>query len=104
MIKKTCIKLGSLVAILLMFAPLVILVKYNYDLTNYDCLFFFICSILYDVYYYTVIKFENNKNSIKEHYYKFVKNEDKKLKLKLSYEEKYKVLEEYVEDLLEKYF
>lgn len=104
MIKNICLKFGQLVATLLMVSPLIILVKYNYNLENPDCLFFFICSILYDIYFYNIIVFENDKQSVKDHYYKSIKNADKKLNLNLSDKEKFDNLENYVEELLEKYF
>ena len=102
--KNIIITIGKLIATFMMALPIVILIIYDYNLSNIDCLFLFICAILYDIYYYNVIVFENNKNNIKDHYYKFVKNADKKLHLKLTDKEKFENLENYVEDLLDKYF
>ena len=104
MIKKIVIGSGRIIATLLMFSPIVLLVLYNYNLSNIDLIFFLICSILYDFYFFTVIKFENNKNSVKEHYYKYIKDSDKKLNLKISDKEKIKNLENYIENLINTYF
>lgn len=50
--KNFCIKLGSIIATLLMFSPLYIII--NYDNVSYP-IFWLICSILYDIYMYKII-------------------------------------------------
>ena len=104
MIKKYCIKIGFIIATLMMLTPLAILFSYSHDQNNITYLFLFICSIFYDIYFYTIIKFENSKEEVKNHYYRYVKNEDKRLNLNIPYKEKYKILEEYVENLINTYF
>lgn len=99
--KALAIKIGSVIATLWMFSPLVILSQYN-ELQTLDFIFFFIISIFYDVYMYSVIT--KSDNHVKEHYYKFVKDADKKLNLEISYKDKYENLEKFVEDLLDRYF
>jgi Mn2+/Fe2+ NRAMP family transporter len=101
MIKNLAIKMGGIIAVIMMFSPFIILSQYD-KFKSLDFYFFLIISILYDVYMYSVIKRENN--NVKEHYYKYIKNSDKKLNLKTNYKEKYEVLEKYIENLLEEYF
>ena len=62
--KKIIIKLGEILATLLMFAPIYIIHNFK-NISN--PLFWLICSILYDFYLYNVISFNNymdNKNEL----------------------------------------
>lgn len=56
--KKVLIKLGNIIAALLMFSPVIILFLHDrFKLQEF--IFLMICSILYSVYYYSIIKFDN---------------------------------------------
>lgn len=63
--KKVIIKLGNVIAILLMFSPLCIVVC-NDKLNSLDFWGFLICSIIYDVYYYSLMQREENMQSFME--------------------------------------
>ncbi len=99
--KKLLIDLGKVIAILLMLTPLVIVSQYEY-LEVECCLILLICSILYDIYMYSVISHSNDIQNAKEYYYNYIKDADKKLNLKLTDKEKLETLENYIEDYFEK--
>lgn len=106
-IKLMLIKTGSIIATLLMFSPLITLVKSDYLLSKYSLVEFVILLIItlcYDLYMYSQICKTHEMEEEKKRYYNFIKNSDKKLNLKLSYKEKNKYNEEYIEKLMEKYF
>lgn len=96
-IKEWCINIGGVIATLLMFAPLYIIVN-SEKYSTQNCLFYLVVWIFYDIYMYQIIQHRDDKKKAKEHYYKWVKDADKKLSLELSYEEKFKNLEKYIED------
>lgn len=56
--KKTLTNLGSVIAIFMMFTPVVIIYQYEQFKTD-TFLILLICSILYDIYMYNIIK-QNN--------------------------------------------
>lgn len=85
-----------------MFSPITIIAYYD-RFERIDFCFLLCCTILYDVYMYSIIQKSNNFEGDKEQYYKFVKNSNKKLNAKISYEEKFKLLEEWIEGFLDKY-
>lgn len=64
---KYIIKLGSGIAALLMFSPIIIIDCYN-DLKSYHFWILLICSICYDIYYYSVIQFDNYMEKQKKLY------------------------------------
>lgn len=100
--KRVCILLGQTIAILLMFSPLIILSQHSIFSRSFDFLLLIIVSILYDIYMYHIICNSNIIEKEKEHYYKYVKDINKKIKLKLTTEEKYKLLEEYIENFFDR--
>ena len=53
---------------------------------------------------YSNLEKNNEMQNTKKHYYRFVKDADKKLNLNVTYKEKFNELQNYVEELLEKYF
>ena len=101
--KTVLIKLGNVIAILLIFGPIVV-VHYSNNIKTNDFIFLLICSILYDIYMYSNLKKNDEMQNEKKHYYNYVKDADKKLNLKITYKEKFNELQNYVEKLLEKYF
>lgn len=64
---KILIKIGNLIAIFLMFLPIVIVACYD-RFKSTDFCFLFLCSIFYDIYYYTVIDFDNYMDKQKKLY------------------------------------
>lgn len=101
--KKVLIKSGSVIAALLMFSPLFV-IHYSNSIKTNDFVFLLVCSILYDIYMYSNLEKNNEMQNTKKHYYKIVKDADKKLNLNVTYKEKFNELQNYVEELLEKYF
>ena len=99
--KKILISLGKVVAILLMLSPLVVFCQLN-NMKTAQWIFWLVTSVLYAIYMYSIISNEDDIEQEKEHYYKFVKDSDKKLALKLTYKEKYENLEKYIEDYFER--
>lgn len=89
-------RLGNVVAIFLMFSPIIIIREFD---EMSEPFFWLICSILYDIYMYSIItKIEYINNTI-EHYYKNVKNIEKNVpSLKLSDKEKLNSMQKYIED------
>lgn len=65
-------------------------------------IFYVLMMGLYDVFYWHTLSHMGDKEKAKEHYYRCVKDADKKLSLDLSYEEKFKNLEKYIEDYFNK--
>lgn len=64
---KYIIKVGNLIATLLMFTPLVVITYYkNFGTTEF--IIFLVCSICYDIYYYSVIQFDNYMEEQKKLY------------------------------------
>lgn len=105
--KLILIKTGSVIATLLMFSPLIILVKSEYLLSKYSLVEFVILLIItlcYDLYMYSQICKIHEMKEEKKHYYNFIKNSDEKLNLKLSYKEKNEHNEEYIEKLMKNFF
>ena len=100
-IKTILINLGKISAIFLMLSPFWVLD--NIEKLNYWYLYF-IFSICYDIYIFSIIEKENSMENEKKHYYSFVKNAEKKLNLKLNPQEKIKNLQDYIERLLNNYF
>lgn len=101
--KKVLIKLGNVIAGLLIFGPLIV-IHYSNSIKINDFVFLLVCSILYDIYMYSNLKKNDEMRNAKKHYYEYIKNADKKLNLKVTYKEKFNKLQNYVEELLEKYF
>lgn len=101
--KKILINLGQVIAILLMISPYFFIHNFN-SFDNANFLFFLTCSILYDVYMYSVITKKEKMKEEKEKYYNYLKNIDKKMKLNLSEKDKLKFTEEYLEKIFNEYF
>ena len=100
-IKSFFIKLGALIAVLLMFGPLYIVANSGaYSQT--DFWFYLIIWILYDFFMFDYILNAGEKRKEKEHYYKWVKRKDEKLNLNLTYKEKFESLEKYIEEYFDK--
>ena len=69
---KYIIKAGNLVATLLMFTPLIVIVYYkSFETLNF--IIFLVCSVCYDIYYYSVIQFDQYMEEQKK-LYENVKN------------------------------
>lgn len=64
---KYIIKFGNIIATLLMFSPIIIVTYYN-DLKSSYFWILLICSICYDIYYYSVIQFHNYMEEQKKLY------------------------------------
>ena len=94
--------LGQVIALLLMFftlEPIVNSEKYSTGM----CILLIVMWILYDIYIYnSIFIVQKEKEKEKEHYWKYIKNADKKLNIKLSYKEKFENLEEYIENYFNK--
>lgn len=100
--KKMLVNLGGVVSIFLMLTPLVII--YNYEkIDEKEFWLYFVCSILYDIYQYSIIVKEQALEKEQEHYYKFVKDADKKLNIKTDYKTKFENLEKYIEDYFKRF-
>lgn len=97
--KKICIKLGEVIAILLMFSP--IYVVYNYN-TISNPFFLLICTILYDTYIYCVIEKQEYINNMEEHYHKYIKNGSQLPDLNISDREQLKITNNFIEDIFNK--
>ena len=97
---KILIKVGRLIATLLMFSPLVVICNYSKFITR-DFIFMLVCTILYDIYYYSTLKFDNYMIEQKELYEKVNKN---KVPNSKSYEEKEKWYATIGITTLDKYF
>ena len=70
--KKKIIQIGSVIAALLMLAPLYIIINSdNFSQTHF--LILLICSILYDVYMYNEIEKNNYIENAEKRYYDFIK-------------------------------
>lgn len=76
--KKLIIKLGNVIAVLLMFSPLCIVVC-NDKLNSLDFWGFLICSIIYDVYYYSLIQREENMQRFMEEKRRLYNNISKRI-------------------------
>lgn len=100
--KKHIIRIGGVVVTLLMFSPLAILIAHK-NLPNW--LFWFIVSILYDIYIYNkvLVKEEYIKDR-KRTYYNFLK---KDIVLpagkKITNEEKINSLEHFIEEIFDEF-
>lgn len=94
--------LGQGIALLLMFftlEPIVNSEKYSTGM----CISLIVMWILYDIYIYnSIFIVQKEKEKEKEHYWKYIKNADKKLNIELSYKEKFENLEEYIENYFNK--
>lgn len=89
-------KLGNGIAILMMFSPIVIVSQFS---KISEPFFWLVCSILYDIYMYSIIIKENLVEDAKKRYHKYIKNIDETLpSLKLSDEEKLNNIEEFIDD------
>ena len=90
-------RLGNVVAIFLMFSPIIIIREFE---TISEPYFLLICSILYDFYMYSILIKANYFNDVKDHYFKHIKNIDDTLPdLKLSDKDKLKSIQVFIEDL-----
>lgn len=64
---KYIIKVGNLVATLLMFTPLIIIACYkSFETLNF--IIFLVCSVCYDIYYYSIIQFDQYMEEQKKLY------------------------------------
>lgn len=91
--------LGNVIAVFLMLSPIIIIREYNKMSEPY---FWFICSILYDIYMYSIIIKSNFIKGAKERYFKYVKNVDTTLPaLKLTDKEKIDNIEKFIEDIFD---
>ena len=100
-IKNFFIKSGALIAVFLMFGPLYIVTNSS-AYSQKEFWFYLIVWILYDFFMCDYIFNANEKQKEKEHYWKYIKNADKKLNIELSYKEKFENLEEYIENYFNK--
>lgn len=94
--KKICIKLGGVIATLLMFSPIYVIHNYNAISNPF---FWLICTILYDIYMYCIIEKQEYINRMKEHYYKYIKNGPQLLDLEISDKEHLKSTNEFIENV-----
>ncbi len=99
MIKKWCVNLGSVVAVLLMLSPIYIIMNYQ-KIDGY--LFYLIASIFYDVFMFSFIKKNEYIEHSKEHYFNYIKDTNKKLNLQLSDKQKNESLQNFIEDFFDK--
>ena len=96
--KNKLIEAGNLIAILLMFGP-VIIVCHADSLKNIDFVFLLICSILYDMYMYSNILKSEYIKKLEERYSKHIKP-NKILGVDISDKEHMKIYENFVEEIL----
>lgn len=99
--KNIAMQLGSGVAVLLMFTPLIVIIRNDLFSTG-EFFLWLIGSILYDIYMFQVLLTDDVIKKEKDHYYNFVKDADKILHLNLTYKEKYERLQNYIEDFFDK--
>ncbi len=93
------INLGQVIAIFLMLSPVIIIRKFNEMSEPY---FWLICSILYDIYMYSIIIKLNYIKDAKERYFKYVKNIDDTIpSLKLTDKEKIDNMENFIKDIFD---
>lgn len=97
--KKSLLKLGNLIAILLMFGPLIV-ANFIGKLKNVDFFFLLTCSILYDIYMYSVILKSNYTDSLEKRYEQM--KPEKILNIKVSDKERIKIYENFIEEIINK--
>lgn len=95
--KKTLIKIGNVVAILLMFSPIVI-ASLNTKIDKYWWLFLML-SICYDFYMYSNILKSEYIDNIEERYKKHIKP-NKILGMEISDKEHIKTYEKFIEEII----
>ncbi len=101
--KNIIIKIGNLVAILLMFSPLIIL--YNYKSIGNTSFLLFIISICYDVFMYSVINKQNFINNIEIRYNKMLKLQDNFVSPDgkiLTNQNKIEIMKDFIEEIIKK--
>lgn len=95
--KKLLLKLGNLIAILLMFGPLII-ASFIRKLKSVDFFFLLTCTILYDIYMYSVILKSNYIDGLKKRYEQM--KPEKILNIKVSDKERIKIYENFIEEII----
>ena len=82
-----------------MLTPIIIILQFD---NISEPLFWLICSILYDIYMYSIIIKTNFIKNAKERYFKYIKNVDTTLpSLKLTDKEKRENIEKFIEDIFD---
>lgn len=95
--KKILLKLGNLIAILLMFGPLII-ASFISKLKSVDFFFLLTCSIFYDIYMYSVILKSNYTDGLEKRYEQM--KPEKILNIKVSDKERIKIYENFIEEII----
>lgn len=98
--KKFFIRLGNMIAIFAMFTPLYLIYNYS-SYSDTDFIFWFICSILYDIYMYNIFIREQQFEKDKEHYYTWIKTykeRSNRLKTELTDKDEKNILIEHIEN------
>ena len=95
--KKLLLKLGNLIAISLMFGPLII-ASFISKLKSVDFFFLLTCSILYDIYMYSVVLKSNYIDRLEKKYEQM--KPKKILNIKVSDKERIKIYENFIEEII----
>lgn len=97
--KRILIKIGNIVAILLMFFPIIICV-YNEKIDKYWWLLL-VLSVCYDLYIYSIILKSEYIEKIEEKYKKHIKP-NKILDIEINDKEHIKIYEDFIEEIINK--
>lgn len=97
--KRILIKIGNIVAILLMFFPIIIC-AYNEKIDKYWWLLL-VLSVCYDIYIYSIILKSEYIEKIEEKYKKHIKP-NKILDIEINDKEHIKIYEDFIEEIINK--
>lgn len=97
--KRILIKIGNIVAILLMFFPIIIY-AYNEKIDKYWWLLV-VLSVCYDLYIYSIILKSEYIEKIEEKYKKHIKP-NKILDIEINDKEHIKIYEDFIEEIINK--